>query len=33
MAIAICLLVAAVVLVFGIPAGLVVLCAALVFLN
>jgi hypothetical protein len=33
MGIAICLLVAAVVLVFGIPAGLVVLCAALVFLN
>jgi hypothetical protein len=32
MSIAMCLLVAAVVLVFGIPAGLVVMCAAM-FLN
>jgi hypothetical protein len=32
MALAMCLLVAAVVLVFGIPAGLAVLCAAM-FLN
>ena len=32
MSLAVCLLVAAVVLVFGVPAGLVVLCAAM-FLN